>query len=41
VDSLTVVILSANYLKVMMIKLKLPDPAYLFFLAGIDFEKNV
>lgn len=36
--SLSLTVLSANYIKVMIIKLKLPDPDYLFFLAGIDFE---
>ena len=36
--SLSLTVLSADYLKVIIIKLKLPDPVYLFFLAGIDFE---
>ena len=36
--SLSLTVLSANYIKVMIIRLKLPDPVYLFFLAGIDFE---
>ena len=36
--SLSLTVLSADYLKVIIIKLKLPDPVYLFFLAGIDCE---
>jgi len=36
--SLNLTVLSANYIKVMIIKLKLPDPVYLFFLARIEFE---
>ena len=36
--SLSLIVMSANYLKVIIIKLKLPDTVYLFFLAGIDFE---
>ena len=36
--SLSLIVMSANDLKVILIKLKLPDTVYLFFLAGIDFE---
>ena len=38
--SLSSIVTSANYLKVILIKLKLPDTVYLFFLAGIDFEQD-
>ena len=36
--SLSLIVMSPNDLKVILIKLKLPDTVYLFFLAGIDFE---
>ena len=38
--SLSSIVMSANYLKVILTKLKLPDTVYLFFLAGIDFEQD-